>query len=99
MVVCSIFCSVCDESSDNESQRVHKLGYPRIPSTFVCPFYEKTFQNTSKFQFNLKEDHTAFETSFTSFNLTTENFVSDIYVKCAQKVLRNLQKNVMFKTT
>ena len=85
MVSCSIFCSVRNQSSDNESHKVHKLGDPRcILSTFVCPFCEKTFQNNKRLQVHLKQDHTAFETSFPSVNLTTENSVSDIYETCSE---------------
>ena len=82
-VVCSVFCSDQDLSSDNETHRVHKKGDPScILSAFVCPFCERTFNINHALQVHLKETHTPFETSFPTMSLASGMSILNVNEKC-----------------
>ena len=90
-VVCSIFCSIQDPTSDNEMHRVHRVGDIRCsfsenqnPISFHCPKCPSIFADNVTLQSHIAKSHEAFETSFETMSLVSDGTLSDIYETCKQ---------------
>ena len=63
-LVCNLFCSIMDPSSDDEQQRIHKPGDSRcVAQSFECPSCGKKFKTSSDIEAHML-NHTQ-ETSLT----------------------------------
>ena len=59
-VVCNLFCSIQDPTSDNQMHRIHKPGHwicQQIQGGFDCPYCEKKVSSQRNLDDHISENH------------------------------------------
>ena len=60
-VVCNLFCSIMDPTTDNEMKRVHKPNHPKyipfLSSRFECLKCERKFNSPENLNVHMISDH------------------------------------------
>ena len=82
-VVCNLFCSIQDPTSDNQMHRIHKPGHwicQQIQGGFDCPYCEKKVSSQRNLDDHISENHE--HPSYSSFTLLSEGSLSDALFRC-----------------